>query len=315
LGGYFFYDTDLTIGLVPTNTTPWLSNSAIYAWYDGYGGLLWVRAYDQKNLRVYGTYPALGGPIYSTDWQSFEIVYTGTQIQFWDSYTNSWLTAAVSPSLSPFYIQIAADTDSSTRYGYIDWIRVRKYASPPPTVSISEQIEQKPAQTTVSLTPARAYDIQPFIDCIQDNRYFGIYGGWSFFERLEGSNANHDAYVALAHQMQDELGIKYGNEYYPIGLVSFMIPGPPPYDQNLENLLATIGVSTSDLSSNRESSVDYYFLGYYFKGGSKVSGSRVWGISYGVTSSGDLSTIPFFLDNQTAVAIFGAQGAQDLLQR
>ncbi len=310
LGGYFLYDTDLTIGLVPTDTTPWLSNSAIYAWYDGYGGIFWVSPYNQKNLRVYGTYSALGGPIYSTDWQSFQIIYTGTQIQFWDSYTNSWLTAAVSPSLSPFYIQIAADTDSSTRYGYIDWIRVRKYASTPPTVSISNQIDQKPTSTT-QITTARAYDIQPFIDCIQDNRYFGIYGGWSFFERLEGNNTNHNAYVTLAHQMQDELGVKYGTQYYPIGLVSFMVPGPAPYDQTLLNLLGTIGISTSDLSSDQESSVDYYFLQKYFRSASTVPGYRV----YGISDSPDRDEVYFFLDNQTAEAVFGSQGAQDLLQR
>ncbi len=311
LGGYYFYDTDVTIGLVPTDTTPWLSNSAIYAWYDGYGGIFWVSAYNEKNLRVYGVYSATGSPIYSTDWQSFEIIYTGTQIQFWDSYTNSWLTAAVSPPLSPFYLQIAADTDSTTRFGYIDWIRVRKYASTPPTVSISTQVEQKPVSTLVSATSARAYDIQPFINCIQDNRYFGIYGGWSFFERLEGSSTNHDAYVTLAHKMQDELGIKYGSQYYPIGLVSFMIPGPAPYDQALLNLLGIIGVSTADLNSNQESSVDYYFLQKYFGSASTVSGYRV----YGISDTPDRSDVYLFIDNQTAAAIFGTQGAQDLLQR
>jgi len=141
-----------------------------------------------------------------------------------------------------------------------------------------------------------------------DSRYFGVEDGWSFFERLEGSNTNHNAYVALAHQMQDELGVKFGNQYYPIGLVSFMIPHAN-YDEKLFNLFNTLGISVEE----GQSSVDYYFLDYYFKGGSKVSGSRIWGISYGTMSSGDLSTIPFFIDNQTATAIFGSQGAQDLM--
>ncbi|AIF68584.1 hypothetical protein PAP_00705 [Palaeococcus pacificus DY20341] len=192
-----------------------------------------------------------------------------------------------------------------------DWIRVRKYASTSPTVSISNQIEQKPAPT-IQTTTARVYDIQPFRECINEQEgdimYFGLSSGWSFFERLEGSNTNHDAYVNLAHQMQDELGVKFGNQYYPIGLVSFMVPHKP-YDEKLSNLFDTLGI----VPEEGQSSVDYYFLNYYFKGGSKTSGYRVWGISYGNASSGDLSSIPFFLDNQTAVALFGTQGAQDLL--
>ncbi len=197
---------------------------------------------------------------------------------------------------------------------WVDLVRIRKYANPEPRVSAGGAEETIPTSST-TYSNARAYDLQPFIDCIQDNRYFGIYGGgWSFFERLEGSSTNHDAYVTLAHRMQDELGgVKYGDKYYPIGLVSFMIPHAN-YDEKLFNLFNTLGgISVEE----GQSSVDYYFLNYYFKGGSKVSGFRVWGgISQGVTSSGDLSTIPFFLDEDTAEAIFGKQGgAEDLLQR
>ena len=172
---------------------------------------------------------------------------------------------------------------------------------------MSNQIDTIPTSPT-TYSNARAYDLQPFIDCLIDQRYFGIENGWSFFERLEGSNVNHDAYVTLAHRMQDELGVKYGDRYYPIGLVSFMIPHAN-YDEKLFNLFRTLGISVEE----GQSSVDYYFLNYYFKGDSKVSGFRVWGISQGVISSGDLSTIPFFLDTGTATAIFGSQGAQDLL--
>ncbi|ADT85002.1 hypothetical protein TERMP_02028 [Thermococcus barophilus MP] len=318
LGGYtywrgrriFSYDTDLTIGLVPSETSTWLDDSAIYAWYDGYDYNL--NPWNYKTLRIYGSYIPNLQQIQSTDWQNFEIIYTNTQIQFWDSYTNTWLIGSVYPPLSSFHLQIAADTDSDTRYGYIDWIRVRKYAPTPPTVMISQNIETKPSSTTTATTTssARAYDIQPFIDCIMDQRYFGIYNAPSFFERLEGSTINHAAYEALAHQLQDELGVKYGSQYYPIGLVSFMIPDPT-YDQKLFDLFNTLGLSIEE----GQTSFDYYFLQYYFKGGAKVTGYRMWGVSQGVTSQGDLSSVPFFIDNQTAVAIFGVQGAQDLLQR
>lgn len=222
------------------------------------------------------------------------------------------------PSLR--YLYLVNDNDGSGNEGVYDFIFVRKY---PDTngdaledstnfngipLSSSEIESYTPPSPTIQTTTARAYDIQPFMGCIQDNRYFGVYGGWSFFERLEGSSTNHDAYVTLAHRMQDELGVKYGDKYYPIGLVSFMIPHAN-YDEKLFNLFNTLGISVEE----GQSSVDYYFLDYYFKGGSKVSGFRVWGISQGVISSGDLSTIPFFLDNGTATAIFGSQGAQDLL--
>ncbi|WP_456395251.1 DUF2341 domain-containing protein, partial [Thermococcus sp.] len=208
------------------------------------------------------------------------------------------------------YLYLWNRNDYNNNDEIVKWVFIRKYIQNLPTETFST-IEQKPSQTSFSSSPARAYDIQPFINCIQDNRYFGIYGGWSFFERLEGSSTNHDAYVTLAHEMQDELGVKYGSQYYPIGLVSFMVPGPAPYDQALLNLLGTIGVSTADLNSNQESSVDYYFLQKYFGSASTVSGYRV----YGISDTPDRSDVYLFIDNQTAAAIFGTQGAQDLLQR
>ncbi|ASJ15418.1 DUF2341 domain-containing protein [Thermococcus radiotolerans] len=317
LGGYtyyrgrnvYLYDTDLTIGLVPQQTTPWLSNSAIYAWYDGYDydGYSW----NYKSLRVYDSYPAVGNQIRSTEWQGFQVIYTGTQIQFWDSYSNSWLTSGVSPPLTRFHLQIAADTDSDTRHGYIDWIRVRKYTQIPPTVTISTQIEQRPTQNAqIQITAGRAYDLQPLISCIIDQKYFGTYTGVSFFERLENSRVNHNKYFQLAKSIQDELGLKYGGEYYPIGLVSFMVPNAD-YDRKLFDIFNNFGISVEE----GQTSVDYYFLNYYFGSMTKTPGYRVWGISYGTSAlTGDLSIVPFFMDNQTAIAILGPTGAEDLLK-
>ena len=162
----------------------------------------------------------------------------------------------------------------------------------------------------IGLRPnARAYDIQPFIDCLLDQRYIATEKGWSFFERLEGSNTNHRKYEALANSTQDKLGISYEGKHYPIGLVSFMVPGPDPYDKKLLNLLNTLGISVEE----GQSSTDYYFLNYYFSDGTKVQGYRVWGVSKGKIGSSNLEAIPFFLDPATAREILGAQGACDLL--
>ncbi|HHF58247.1 MAG TPA: DUF2341 domain-containing protein, partial [candidate division WOR-3 bacterium] len=197
---------------------------------------------------------------------------------------------------------------------YVDSLRIRKYVDPMPTVTASTTIESKSQQSGSSLqvVNARAYDLTPFLQCISeqegDIRYFGIYNAPSFFERLEGNMTNHEAYFNLSKQIQDELGTKYGNQYYPIGLVSFMIPSQE-YDNKLFDLFNTLNMGIEE----GQSSVDYYFLQYYFGNGTKVNAYRVWGISYGILFPNDLSTVPFFLDNETAVAIFGGWGAQDLL--
>ncbi|MDI3475307.1 MAG: hypothetical protein PWQ95_1035 [Thermococcaceae archaeon] len=167
-----------------------------------------------------------------------------------------------------------------------DWIRVRKYASIPPTVTMSNQIDTIPTSPT-TYSNARAY---------------------------EGSDENHEDYVALAHEMQDELNYKPPVGYYPIGLVSFMVPHAN-YDEKLFNLMRLLEIPLEE----GQSSVDYYFLKYYFGGGSKVDGYRVWGISQGDYYNIDLGTsvylsrIPFFLDVDTAKVILGTQGACQLL--
>ncbi|NJE08958.1 DUF2341 domain-containing protein [Thermococcus sp. M39] len=206
------------------------------------------------------------------------------------------------------YLYMVNFNNNNNNDAVFEWIFIRKYVQNLP-VETFQNIETRPSSTvttTRAWSGARAYDIQSFINCIMDQRYFGIYNAPSFFERLEGSTINHDEYETLAHQIQDELGIKYGDQYYPIGLVSFMIPHAT-YDEKLFNLFNTLGITPEE----GQTSFDYYFLQYYFGGGSKVSGYRV----YGISDSPDRSSVYFFLDNQTAVAIFGAQGAQDLLQR
>ncbi|ACJ17387.1 Hypothetical protein TON_1896 [Thermococcus onnurineus NA1] len=213
---------------------------------------------------------------------------------------------------SPVKVGIVIDSQGSIlNTAYFDWIvigRMPYYTVDPIDVG-SSGIESAPE--TKGAYDARAYDLQPLISCIIGQKYFGTYEGVSFFERLENSVTNHDRYFQLAKKMQDELGIKYGDEYYPIGLVSFMVPNTN-YDQKLFDLFSSLGILVED----GQSSVDYYFLNYYFGRIAKKTGYRVWGISYGTSAlTGDLSVVPFFIDDETAAAILGPTGAQDLLKR
>ncbi|MBO8175116.1 MAG: DUF2341 domain-containing protein [Thermococcus sp.] len=270
-----------------------------------------------------GRYPITDYDVYEALLKPYSTSYKDTKFKdVSDSRINDdWWNRYWAEPLD--YLYLVIDSEQTLRRATYDFIAVRKYTISSDlledpfngitfswtSTSLTDLVETKPSSTVTTTTVvsgARAYDIQPFIDCIMDQRYFGIYNAPSFFERLEGSTVNHDEYETLAHQMQDELGIKYGNQYYPIGLVSFMIPHAT-YDEKLFNLFNTLGITPEE----GQTSFDYYFLQYYFGGGSKVSGYRV----YGISESPDRSSVYFFLDNQTAVAIFGAQGAQDLLQR
>ncbi|MDV3103936.1 DUF2341 domain-containing protein [Thermococcus waiotapuensis] len=223
------------------------------------------------------------------------------------------------------YLYIVNDNDGSGNQGIYDYILVRKYPSSGDalndpnfngitlywrTTDLSRVIERRPSSSPPGQAQnslGKAYDIQTFVDCLIDQRYIATESGWSFFERLEGSNGNHNSYVNLAHSIQDEMKYKYGDKYYPIGLVSFMIPHAL-YDGKLLNLMKTLGLASTNVSS-----ADYYFLTYYFKRGPKVEGYRVWGISQGVLSTGDLSNVPFFIDPGTAKEVLGTIGACDLL--
>ncbi|ASJ03305.1 DNA-binding protein [Thermococcus profundus] len=222
------------------------------------------------------------------------------------------------PSLR--YLYLVNDNDNSGNEGVYDFVFIRKYPDVNGEkledttyfsgISISSsEVDEKPV--TSSSQPAVAgavYDLQPLLNCLRDDRYFAIEDGWSFFERLEGSHGNHDKYVLAAREMQDEMNYKPPNGYYPIGLVSFMIPYPT-YDSKLFSLMNTLGFSLKNISS-----ADYYFLPGYFKHAVVPDGYRVWGISYGNSPSlGNLENIPFFLDPTTAKEVLGTQGACQLL--
>ncbi|NJD98957.1 DUF2341 domain-containing protein [Thermococcus sp. LS1] len=280
--------------------------------YEDHGGDTLALLENWGNSLISGSTSVL------SDYHRYQVVFrpgaTNIELSFEDidstarsvSYT---LDKQVS---SPVKVGIVIDSQGSIlNTAYFDWIvigRMPYYTVDPIDVG-SSGIESAPE--TEGAYDARAYDLQPLISCIIGQRYFGTYEGVSFFERLENSVTNHDRYFQLAKKMQDELGIKYGDEYYPIGLVSFMVPNAD-YDQKLFDLFNNFGI----LVEEGQSSVDYYFLNYYFGRIAKKTGYRVWGISYGTSAlTGDLSVVPFFIDNETATAILGPTGAQDLLKR
>ncbi len=224
------------------------------------------------------------------------------------------------------YVYWATDSEKSWRTTTYDWVAVRKYTISSDlledpdfngitfywkTTDPAQVIEQKPSPTSsgqFQSSNGRVYDLQTFIDCLMDQRYIATENGWSFFERLEGSDQNHLSYEKIANETQDEMGYTYGGRHYPIGLVSFMIPDPN-YDLKLYNLFETLGLTVQE----GESSVDYYFLNYYFHGGAKVVGYRVWGISEGILATDDLSMVPFFFFLGTSREVLGTEGTCDLL--
>ncbi len=243
------------------------------------------------------------------------VVQKGTSNLSLEFYINPDTPSVISDSavynasvVSP--INVSAVIDNSVgNDAHFAWLFVYKYPYSEPPQTFSTPVLD-PYYGTAGASNAKAYDIQVLVNCLQDQRYFGIRGGWSFFERLEGSDVNHAKYVAIADEMQKALG----TPNYPIGLVSFMIPSVR-YDASLVNLLLILGISQTDIVNSEESSTDYYFL-QYIRYGTVTRGYRVWGISEGNSVVlGDLTQVPFFIDNRTAYELFGPSAYEDLVYR
>ncbi|AFK22817.1 DUF2341 domain-containing protein [Pyrococcus sp. ST04] len=205
--------------------------------------------------------------------------------------------------------------------GFFSWvIWGDSYITYTPLLS---QEETKPPENL-----ARAYDLEPFLLCINEqervgNRegeigYFGVSWGMSFFERLEGSTVNHEKYVRLSEQIQNEVGLAKNGMYYPIGLVSFMVPTDSLtyyFDEKLNNLFLTV---LQRAPEENVSSVDFCFLDHYFPGkllvDNPICDLQTYRV-YGISDSPDRDSVYFFIDENTASTMFGVTGARDLLQR
>ncbi|WP_297068638.1 DUF2341 domain-containing protein, partial [Thermococcus sp.] len=125
---------------------------------------------------------------YGTDYTSFP---TPVRENLDDGYLRHYR-----PPLEYLYlVNLEYNNRRNNNNAIFKWVFIRRYIQSLPTVTFGGIEEYTPPTTTPQMeTAARVYDLQPFINCLQDNRYFAIPGGWSFFERLEGSNQNHNAY-------------------------------------------------------------------------------------------------------------------------
>ena len=107
--------------------------------YDGNGG---SSCYNVKDIGLNGDCKVKGEKIKSTDWQLIRITYTNNKVSFWDSWTAHALEYSDN-FWNNVYISLGADTDSVNRYGYVDWIRVRKYVPQPPQTCIKIKVCKK----------------------------------------------------------------------------------------------------------------------------------------------------------------------------
>ena len=195
----------------------------------------------------------------------------------------------------------------------VDWIIVG-----PPYVTSGVTFGTLESAGTVvwNVYASAAFDLQPFLSCLINDRYFGVYAAPSFFERLEGKmdpsrTGINGEYWEASKKMQEELGMARDGNYYPIGLVSFIYY---PADDSLVSILPMVGQNSDDPQDairNSISFADYYWLSYYFNDFNEKpvtfpKAYRAWGISMGTGSYSYLSGVGFLLDNTTAQEIFGS---------
>lgn len=181
------------------------------------------------------------------------------------------------------YLVVNNSDDNSANFEWVFW-GPYPYRVLTPLLSAPQQ--RPPSGNYVSV---KVFDIQPFISCVVNARYFGVAGAPSFFERLEGGSTAHRArYLALAQAMQKAV---YGRVKYPIGLVSFILPRNLP--ANLNFLI------------RKQPAVDYIYLDYLNYAGDDPNAMQVLGISAtgGITSTSVLDQ-NFYLTPSTASLVF-----------
>ena len=130
-------DVDLYVGFTPDKSSSGDEN-IVATFYDSQGT---AEPYHQKQIlyKVGGTSDQTGyGLPNTTNWVRMTSTFTQTQTVFTDEILGTH-TKSKTVSWSSVYLTIGADSDDAARYGYIDWLAVRKYSSSPPSISYSSE--------------------------------------------------------------------------------------------------------------------------------------------------------------------------------
>ena len=130
-------DQDLLVGVTPDKSA-FDEGNGIWALYDSRNT---DYPHNQKSIRYFisgSKYESGYGLPGTTDWVRMRIVFTQEKTIFWDEVLGEH-TKEKTVSWTNVYLGIAGDSDSTSRFDYIDWIAVRKYIDPEPSISIGSE--------------------------------------------------------------------------------------------------------------------------------------------------------------------------------
>ncbi|MHA1743315.1 MAG: DUF2341 domain-containing protein, partial [Candidatus Heimdallarchaeota archaeon] len=123
-------DTDLSVTF-QQNLDGVLFKTGFTCVYDGESS---GTSYGVKRICKGSSVLTSDGVVPTTNWCNFKVSFGSDQIIFWDSQLGD-LTATTTIS-GEYHLGIGGDTDSSSRFGYIDWIALYPYVEHEPTVTM-----------------------------------------------------------------------------------------------------------------------------------------------------------------------------------
>jgi hypothetical protein len=126
-------DMDLSFGFQNVQTAQWWTNeNCVWCLFDSNGG----GSANRKEIKTNGIQDS-GNEATSSQWETHIIEYLTTGVNYYDTNLG-WLNSTRS-TISPFYFSIVGDTDSSSRYVYIDYVLLRKYHESTPNYTIGAE--------------------------------------------------------------------------------------------------------------------------------------------------------------------------------
>ena len=120
-------DTDLFVGF-RTSDTGVQSKNGYDCYYDGQGT---GKYYEKSIMRLTEAY-VLCGKVTDTEWHKFKIIFKTDEIKFWDDLLGECSMSG--EGLGSFYLSIGADSDSSSRFAYLDYIGIAEYSDSEPII-------------------------------------------------------------------------------------------------------------------------------------------------------------------------------------